>query len=165
MSFGVGIGDIFDTLRLLIDLRQRFLDAPVQFKAIVDEYALPLLKTIMYIFLTYDRVKALNSAIVEVTDSFRPLDLTGKQKQLFSDTWNMYQAVIADLQKYLDEFQVLDPSVRRKGGKLQSAWKRLICDQKDIDEFRKRIRSSVDGFHFFLQCVNRSAISESKWDS
>ena len=126
MSFGVGIGDIFDTLRLLIDLRQRFLDAPVQFKVIEDEYVLSLLKTIMCILLIYDRVKALNSAILEVSDSFRPPDLTYKQKQLFSDTWNMHQAVIADLRKYLDEFQVLDPSVRHKGGKLQSAWKRLI---------------------------------------
>ena len=154
MSFGIGIGDIFDTLRLLIDLRQRFLDAPFQFKVIVDEYALHLLKNIMYIFLIYDRAKVLNSAIVEVSDSFRLLDLTDKQKQLFSDTWNMHQAIIADLQKYLDEFQVLDPSVRHKGGKLQSAWEKLIWDQKDIDEFRKRIRSSTDGFHFFLQCVN-----------
>ena len=82
----------------------------------------------MYIFLIYDRAKALNSAIVEVSDSFRPLDRTDKQKQLFSDTWSMHQAVIADLQKYLDEFQVLDPSVRHKGGKLQSAWKRLMWD-------------------------------------
>lgn len=42
MSFGFGIGDFITVLRLANDLRQRFVDAPVQFKEISEEWAIYL---------------------------------------------------------------------------------------------------------------------------
>jgi len=37
MSFGIGIGDILASLRLVNQIRTRFVDAPEQYKAISNE--------------------------------------------------------------------------------------------------------------------------------
>ncbi len=42
MSFGFSVGDFITVLRLAKKIRQRFVDAPEQFKAIAEEYVLPL---------------------------------------------------------------------------------------------------------------------------
>lgn len=43
MSFGFGVGDFIAVLDKVNELRERFVDAPVQFKAISREYVREIL--------------------------------------------------------------------------------------------------------------------------
>lgn len=42
MSFGFGVGDILAIVNLANKIRKEFVDAPLEFKAISEEYDMPL---------------------------------------------------------------------------------------------------------------------------
>ncbi|KAL4809793.1 hypothetical protein BDV18DRAFT_49455 [Aspergillus unguis] len=126
MSFGFSPSDILRAIELVRDLRSRFVDAPLQYKAIGEE--------LRGLFI-----------ILEDVDAVLPhRSLTDKQRDhlqhLLKTCWHVAQSLDASLSRY----QEIDPDSSTVGlASVKRAWKRVRWEPKDISEARSRITSTV----------------------
>jgi len=154
MSFGFSIGDFITVLQLANTIRQRFVDAPNQFKAISDEWVTPV-GSVQILIVRYNRVRSLSIVLQDVDDVLPQRELGNQQKTELNGIAQGCRNVLEELEQTLNKYQELDSSVKGFGGKSRRVWKRLTWDQKDIDGFRSRVTSNIILFNTFLGRIAR----------
>ncbi len=155
MSFGYSVGDFIAVLRLANEVRKRFVDAPVQFKTISEEWARPTKSNEWILNIHLNSVKVLSNVLRDVDDILPERDLTSRQKKELDEVAQACYDILQTLQETLDKFQELDSSVKGISGKPRRVWKRLKWDQRDIDQFQSRITLNISAFNMFLGRLTR----------
>ncbi|KAL9607517.1 MAG: hypothetical protein Q9167_007572 [Letrouitia subvulpina] len=142
MSFGFSLGDFLQVIQLANNIRTRFVDAPLQFKAISDE------------------VKSLSNVLRDIEDVLPLRDLADIQEKELHEIAQGCRNALKDLENTLDKYQELDKSRKALSGRPRWIWKRLRWDQKDIDRMRNRISSHVLLLNtFFGQIVSQTTFA------
>jgi chromosome segregation ATPase len=100
-------------------------------------------------------VKTLSNILRDVDDIQSQRDLTGQQKQSLDEIAQECHNVLEELNKTLDKFQELDSNTKGISGKSRKVWKRLQWDQKNIDQFRRRITLNISALGTFLGQITR----------
>jgi len=153
MSFGFSVGDFITVLQLANKIRQRFVDAPDQFKAISDEWVTPAVS--VQILIWFNRVRSLSIVLQDVDDVLPQRDLSNQQKTELDGIAQGCRNLLEELEKTLNRYQELDSSAKGSGGKPRMVWKRLKWNQKHIDGFRSRVTSNIMLFNTFLGRMTR----------
>jgi hypothetical protein len=153
MSIGYGVGDFITILQQANKIRERFVDAPGQFKAISDEWATPS-GHILDAYWLISRVRSLSIILEDVKVVLSKRDLTSEQRKDLVDIFVGCCDVLNTLDKLLDKYQELgsDPKVcdpHNLSFKVRRGWKRLKWEPEDVKELRSRITSNISLLNVF----------------
>ncbi|KAH8687250.1 hypothetical protein BGZ60DRAFT_438813, partial [Tricladium varicosporioides] len=126
MSFGYSVGDCITICQLANQLRERFANAPSQFKAISNE------------------VIGLSNVLQDIERVVSQQVLTDWQKKALSSVLEECHNVLIALGQVVDENYYLNPSnVHGFRDKSRRVWKRLTWEPDDIQELRSRVALNV----------------------
>ncbi|KAF2638450.1 hypothetical protein P280DRAFT_482310 [Massarina eburnea CBS 473.64] len=143
MSFGTSFGNIVKVVELVRDVRKRFVDALVQYKALSSD------------------VKSLSSVIEEINDVLPHRELTPQQETNLAEQRKRCEEVLKTMKEKLDSNSLLSSSAtNQKSEKLRVAWQKLCWDQKDVQELHDRLHLSIDGPNLFLQNLTSDKVFE-----
>lgn len=154
MSLGFSIGDFVTVLQLANQIRQQFIDAPDQFKAISDEWV-HLAISLRILIGRFNRVRSLAIVLQDVEVVVPKRELTSEQKTELAGIAQGCRNVLKEIERTLDGYQELDSSGKSFGGKSRRVWKRFKWDQKDIDQFQSRITTNTTLLNTFLGRITR----------
>ena len=159
MSFGYSVGDCIVICQLANQLRERFADAPSQFKAISNEYVLPTICK-AWLMILYHRVTGLSNVLQDVERVLSQQMLTDWQKKALASVLEECHNVLIALGKVVDENYFLSLSnVHGFRNKSRRAWKRLTWEPDDIREFRSRVALNIGLLNAFngslIRCLSK----------
>jgi hypothetical protein len=142
MSFGYSIGDFIAICQLASQLRERFADAPSQFKAISNEYVLAN-NSQSKPNRSY-RVTGLSNILQDIERVLSQQVLTDWQKKALASILEECHNVLIALGKVVDENYHLNPSnLHGFRDKSRRVWKRLTWEPEDIQELRSRVALNI----------------------
>ncbi|KAF1956199.1 hypothetical protein CC80DRAFT_472913 [Byssothecium circinans] len=142
MSFGVGVGDIITTVRLASEVRKSFAAAPAQYADIRQHT-----RTLSYLLLDLEEILPY-------------CDFTNNRKlQVMHER---SAKIPEDIDVKLSKYTSLESQAEGKRDALLKAWKKIMWDKKEIEEYRDRLKASVGEFTAMLQNVNIAAMFEVK---
>ncbi|KFY32155.1 hypothetical protein V493_00461 [Pseudogymnoascus sp. VKM F-4281 (FW-2241)] len=125
MSFGFSVGDFITVLQLAFKIRQEFVDAPIQFKAVSDE------------------VRTLSIVLQDAVVALQNRELDTKQRRDLEDIDKGCRNVLDELQRILNKNIELSPESGVVGKRIKRVWKRLYWKQEDIDQLRSRVITNI----------------------
>jgi hypothetical protein len=143
MSFGFSVGDIIAVVTLANKIRQRFVDAPEQFKAISEEWVTSVVS--LHILMSrFNRVRNLSIVLQDVEIVLPERELTSQQKIELGRITGGCRNILKELEETLEKYQDLDSGgAKSLAGKPRRVWKKLKWNQTDIEEFRSRITLNI----------------------
>jgi hypothetical protein len=143
MSFGFSVGDIIAVAILANKIRQRFVDAPEQFKAISEEWVTSVVS--LHILMSrFNRVRNLSIVLQDVEIVLPERELTSQQKIELGRITGGCRNILKELEETLEKHQDLDSGgAKSLAGKPRRVWKKLKWNQTDIEEFRSRITLNI----------------------
>ncbi|KAL4875863.1 hypothetical protein BJY04DRAFT_223608 [Aspergillus karnatakaensis] len=134
MSFGFSTGDFLAVLRIVNEVRKRFVHAPEQFHAISAD------------------TKSLSNVLRDI-DDIDPTDtLSDDQKRRLSEISGDCLALLKEILVKLDHYQVIGD--KQVGASVSRVWKRLKWDHSEITAFQERIQEQISAFTLFLAALN-----------
>ncbi|TVY83735.1 Ankyrin repeat domain-containing protein [Lachnellula suecica] len=143
MSFGFSVGDFIAVLDKVEKIRSRFVAAPSQFSALSQE------------------VKNLSNIVRDINDALQiASNFTPRQEEDLRDISQNCQNVLVDLEKTVDENQVLEVRSGNLSSKTVRAWKRLTWEPANVAELRARISSSIGLLTAFNSGITKSITKE-----
>ncbi|KFZ20700.1 hypothetical protein V502_03054, partial [Pseudogymnoascus sp. VKM F-4520 (FW-2644)] len=142
MSFGFSVGDFITVLQLAFKIRQEFVDAPIQFKAVSDE------------------VRTLSIVLQDAAVALQNRELDTKQKRDLEDIDKGCRNVLDELQRILDKNIELSPESGVVGKRIKRVWKRLHWKQEDIDKLRGRINTNIGLLNAFNGRLTRHGLAK-----
>lgn len=154
MSFGFSVGDIIAIACVVHTIRQRLVDAPDQFKAISEEYVIPVV-SLQILISRVNSVRNLSIILEDIKLVLPERELTSQQKIELGGIIEGCSIVLKELEEILGKYQELDSSARSLGGKSRRVWKKLKWDQKDTEGFRSRITLNIMLLNTFLGRISR----------
>ncbi|OBT84941.1 hypothetical protein VE02_06622 [Pseudogymnoascus sp. 03VT05] len=140
MSFGFSVGDFITVLQLAFKIRQEFVDAPIQFKAVSDE------------------VRTLSIVLQDAAVALQNRELDTKQKRDLEDIDKGCRNVLDELQRILDKNIELSPESGVVGRRIKRVWKRLYWKQEDIDQLRSRVITNISLLNAFNGRLTRDNV-------
>ncbi|KFZ02007.1 hypothetical protein V500_00505, partial [Pseudogymnoascus sp. VKM F-4518 (FW-2643)] len=142
MSFGISVGDFITVLQLAFKIRQEFVDAPIQFKAVSDE------------------VRTLSIVLQDAAVTLQNRELDTKQKRDLEDIDKGCRNVLDELQRILDKNIELSPESGVVGKRIKRVWKRLYWKQEDIDQLRSRVITNISLLNAFNGRLSRDNVAK-----
>jgi hypothetical protein len=149
MSFGYSVSDFIAVLQLANNIRKQFVDAPDQFNAISEGWAVLAGSNGWVLIVRFDSMKVLSNVLRDVDDVLPQRDLTSQQKKDLDEIAQGCYNVLKRPGETLDKYQELDSSVKGIRGKSRGIWKIFQWDQGEIDQFRNRIGLNISAFSTF----------------
>ncbi|OBT63922.1 hypothetical protein VE03_05994 [Pseudogymnoascus sp. 23342-1-I1] len=140
MSFGFSVGDFITVLQLAFKIRQEFVDAPIQFKAVSDE------------------VRTLSIVLQDAAVALQNRELDTKQKRDLEDIDKGCRKVLDELQRILDKNIELSAESGVVGKRIKRVWKRLYWKQEDIDQLRSRVITNISLLNAFNGRLTRDNV-------
>ncbi|KFY91994.1 hypothetical protein V498_05199 [Pseudogymnoascus sp. VKM F-4517 (FW-2822)] len=131
MSFGFSVGDFITAIQLAIKIRQEFVDAPSQFKAVSDE------------------VRTLSIVLQDAAVVFPNRELDNDQERDLEDVDKGCRIVLDELQRILDRNIELSSESEGVGSRMKRVWRRLNWKPEDIDQLRSRINTNISLLNAF----------------
>ncbi|GKZ66165.1 hypothetical protein AnigIFM50267_011005 [Aspergillus niger] len=128
MSFGYGVGDFLAVVNLAKTIKERFVNAPEQFKQISEAS------------------KTLCNVLRDIEDTYQQAGLNTKQKKHLDDVYRSCYHDLNELLRRLDKYQELNIGTKSLGGAYRRFWKRLKWDQAELAELHQRIHSDIHVF-------------------
>lgn len=112
-------------------------DAPDQLIAISNEF------------------RSLSNVLIDIHIVLPQRDIPDLQEARLGERIQITLEILKELEVYVGEYQELDPSTKRFGGRSRWVWTRVRLYHKTIDLFRSRIRSTVLRLRPFLVQMTR----------
>ncbi|KAI2997586.1 hypothetical protein CBS147346_8690 [Aspergillus niger] len=128
MSFGYGVGDFLAVVNLAKTIKERFVNAPEQFKQISEAS------------------KTLCNVLRDIENTYQQAGLNTKQKKHLDDVYRSCYHDLNELLRRLDKYQELNFGTNSLGGAYRHFWKRLKWDQARMAEMHQRIHSDIHVF-------------------
>ncbi|KAI2822028.1 hypothetical protein CBS147343_9519 [Aspergillus niger] len=127
-SFGYGVGDFLAVVNLAKTIKERFVNAPEQFKQISEAS------------------KTLCNVLRDIENTYQQAGLNTKQKKHLDDVYRSCYHDLNELLRRLDKYQELNFGTNSLGGAYRHFWKRLKWDQARMAEMHQRIHSDIHVF-------------------
>ncbi|KAI2842336.1 hypothetical protein CBS76997_10291 [Aspergillus niger] len=128
MSFGYGVGDFLAVVNLAKTIKERFVNAPEQFKQIPEVS------------------KTLCNVLRDIENTYQQAGLNTKQKKHLDDVYRSCYNDLNELLRRLDKYQELNIGTNSLGGAYRRFWKRLKWDHARMAEMHQRIHSDIHVF-------------------
>ncbi|RDH31146.1 ankyrin repeat-containing domain protein [Aspergillus welwitschiae] len=128
MSFGYGVGDFLAVVNLAKTIKERFVNAPEQFKKISETS------------------KTLCNVLRDIENTYQQAGLNTMQKRHLDDVYRSCYNDLNELLRRLDKYQELNIGTNSLGGAYRRFWKRLKWDQARMAEMHQRIHSDIHVF-------------------
>ncbi|CAK42627.1 uncharacterized protein An15g06750 [Aspergillus niger] len=139
MSFGYGVGDFLAVVNLAKTIKERFVNAPEQFKQISEAS------------------KTLCNVLRDIENTYQQAGLNTKQKKHLDDVYRSCYHDLNELLRRLDKYQELNFGTNSLGGAYRHFWKRLKWDQARMAEMHQRIHSDIHVFSLLSTSLTRYA--------
>ncbi|GLA41419.1 hypothetical protein AnigIFM63309_009509 [Aspergillus niger] len=139
MSFGYGVGDFLAVVNLAKTIKERFVNAPEQFKQISEAS------------------KTLCNVLRDIENTYQQAGLNTKQKKHLDDVYRFCYNDLNELLRRLDKYQELNIGTNSLGGAYRRFWKRLKWDQARMAEMHQRIHSDIHVFSLLSTSLTRYA--------
>jgi hypothetical protein len=133
MSFGFSVGDVIAVGKIAKGLRERFVQAPAQYRHIKQVITL------------------LGSALDDIETVYN--DIPDAQKQKLKDLIGKCKASLNEFEVKLDKSGPLEKGSGK--GKMRVIWTRLTWDKNEIDEQHRQFRDLLHTLEDFQQTVTR----------
>jgi len=159
MSFGFSVGDFIAVLQLANQVRQRFVDAPEQFKAISDEQVYPG-TTCPILIACSGRVRSLSIILDHVNVALPQRDLAEEQRTQLCSIVEGCHNVLETLDKKLEMYQELGPTAQGSESKsfmfkIRRGWKSVKWGPEDVEKLRLRIVVNISLLNTFNKQLTR----------
>jgi hypothetical protein len=154
MSFGFGVGDVIAILDKAKKLRDRFADAPAQFKAISTEYVCRI--SLSSKLTCSKRVSNLTGVLREIETLLPQHDLADWQEKQLRGLLEECRNVVITVNDVVNQNHCLGLSTAHGiRGKAQRTWKRVTWEPKDIGDLRARMALNTAYLGLFNQSLTR----------
>jgi hypothetical protein len=129
MSFGFSLGDFLEVIKIIREVRNGFLHAPGQFRAIRDE------------------LKSLSRLIEDVGEEMTSHSLSVTQQETWHECLEGCTSVVNDLRNFMSEHSLIEET--SGSNKLKRVWERIKWDEGPVMELRARIASNISILNAF----------------
>lgn len=150
MSFGLSVSDVYLVVKLANKTRKAFIDAPLQFRAISDEYA-DHQSWLVCLDSLENRVKTLSHLLQDLEDVIPARNLSVALRKTLEEHLTTCGKLLNDLNSALEKYHGLGPA----GSRARKIWHRLKWEPDDIRDLRLRLSSNIALLNGMNDLLNR----------